>query len=483
MSHRPHRLSAITLAVHLAWLPAAASPAAQTPPDEGATAGPRILLAQKEGEPTSLDALFGKDADEEPVKPEAALNAPKPAARGGWKGFVQAEFARTVTEPVHWTKQRIRVELSRSGSLGERVKYRIGARADADGVYGGFDYSERYPSDVRRDQRFDATLRENYLDINLGSLDLRLGRQHVIWGEMVGLYFADVVSARDLTEFILPDFEAQRIPQWAARAEYFLGDLHAELLWIPVPSFDRIGKPGGEFYPFQPAPPGVTSLYRAEIRPERDASNTNYGARISGLVGGWDLSAFWYRSIDVSPTFSREIVSPTTFAFQARHDRIAQVGGALTKDFGAVVLKGEAVRTKGRKFAVLRAADADGLAASDTVDWAVGLDFVPLDDVRFNVQGFQRIFRQHDPDMIGKEKESGYSLYLTGKFSDRFEAQVLYIASLDREDWLARPKLIWNLERNWRAQVGVDVFRGPPLGLFGQYEAKDRGYLELRHSF
>lgn len=477
MSPRSSRLVAAIVAIQFTGLTAAGLAAE---PEHAAPPHTVLLLAQKDDDvPLSRDALFGGDDEAAPT----AKQAPRTGAGGVWKGFVQIELARTIVEPVHWTKQRVRAELSRSGALGERIKYRLGARADADGAYGGFDYSEHYPAEVRRDQRFDVTLRENYLDVGVGGLDLRLGRQHVVWGEMVGLYFADVVSARDLTEFILPDFEAQRIPQWAARAEYFAGDLHAELLWVPVPSFDRIGKPGAEFYPLQPVPPGVGSAYRAEIRPERGGGNTNHGARVSGLVGGWDLAAFYYRSLDVSPTFTREIVSPTEFAFQARHDRITQTGGTLTKDFGSVVLKGEVVSTRGRQFTVLRLADADGLAPSDTVDWALGLDFTPFDDIRFNVQGFQRIFRDHDPDMIAKERESGYSLYLTGKFTDRLEGQVLYIASLDREDWLARPKLVWNFERNWRAQAGLDVFKGAPLGLFGRFETRDRGYIELRYTF
>ena len=54
---------------------------------------------------------------------------------------------------------------------------------------------------------------------------------------------------RDMREFLLPSFDVIRIPQWAARAEYFAGDSHLEFIWIPVPVFDRIGKPGADFYP------------------------------------------------------------------------------------------------------------------------------------------------------------------------------------------------------------------------------------------
>ena len=96
-----------------------------------------------------------------------------------------------------------------------------------DAVYSINDF---YNSDVQKDQRANAVLRENYLDYSAGNWDFRLGRQHVVWGEMVGFFFADVVSARDMREFLLPDFDQLRTPQWAARAEYFSDDYHAELL-------------------------------------------------------------------------------------------------------------------------------------------------------------------------------------------------------------------------------------------------------------
>ena len=119
---------------------------------------------------------------------------------------------------------------------------------------------------------------------------------------MVGLFFADVVSARDTREFFLPEFDQLRIPQWAARAEYFMDGMHAELLWIPLPAIDNIGKPGSDFYGFVP----TVSNYRiaGEERPDERLGNSNWGARLSALVSGWDMSAFFYRSVDVAPTSS-----------------------------------------------------------------------------------------------------------------------------------------------------------------------------------
>lgn len=443
----------------------------------GAKALPGQTAAKEsdDGLPRGRDALFG---DEFPGESEGKRQAK--AAAPGIRGYVQFELARTTAEPEHWSKMRTRADLASQGTLGEGVKWKLGARIDYDAVY---DLTDFYPGEVARDQRFDLALRENYLDYGRGDWDFRFGRQHVVWGEMVGLFFADVVSARDLREFILPEFDAMRIPQWAARAEYFKGDFHAELLWIPVPSYDLIGKPGAEFFPFQPVPPGVTAIYRPEQHPANSLDHMNYGLRLSTLAQGWDLSGFYYSSMDVSPTFYREVVAPATFAFQPRHDRINQAGGTMSKDFGSVVLKGEAVYTQGRRFTVLRASDADGVVPQNTLDWALGFDFTLPAEARFNVQIFQRVYFDHDPDIVQDRLENGYSLYLNGKLAGNLEAQLTFIASFNRPDWLLRPRLSWNFERNWRLLVGADIFKGPPLGLFGQFDNKDRVYAEVRYSF
>lgn len=416
----------------------------------------------------SRDELFGDDLPME--------STPKRDTSPDIKGFIQFEAARTTGNPEHWSKLRTRAELGSNGKLGEGMKWKLGARFDYDFVYALNDY---YPAEVERNQRYGIELRENYLDYGNGNWEFRFGKQHVVWGEMVGLFFADVVSARDQREFVLPDFDQMRIPQWAARAEYFGDDFHAELLWIPVASYDNTGKPGSEFYPM-PTTPNVR--YLQEKRPDRDAENMNYGLRISTLKNGWDISGFYYRSSDVAPTFYRQFDGPTT-VYQARHDRIHQYGGTLSKDFGDMVLKAEGVYTNGRSSSVLDFADSDGVVRQNTLDWAVGLDFTLPAESRFNVQLFQRRYSNYNAAQIPDKEENGYSLLFNTKFINNWEAQAMLISSLNRSDWLLRPRLTWNFERNWRLLFGADIFKGPPTGSFGRYDQQDRVYSEIRYSF
>lgn len=414
------------------------------------------------------EALFGDDLPKTQAKTADSGS--------GIKGFIQFEAARTTEDPEQWSKLRSRAELGSSGNLGGGFKWRVGARFDYDFVYG---LNDHYPSEVERNQRHGIELRETYLDYSTGDWEFRFGKQHVVWGEMVGLFFADVVSARDMREFVLPEFDQMRIPQWAVRAEYFGEQFHAEALWIPVASYDNIGKPGAEFYPM---PSGPNVRYLQEQFPERDAENMNYGLRFSTLQNGWDLSGFYYRSSDINPTFYRQFDGPTV-VYQARHDRIHQYGGTLSKDFGDVVLKAEGVYTRGRSFSVLDITDNDGVVRQNTLDWAIGLDFTLPAESRLNAQVFQRRYANYNPAQIPDKEENGYSLLLNTKFINDWEAQLTFISSLNRVDWLLRPRLAWSFERNWRLLLGADIFKGKPTGLFGRFDQQDRLYSELRYSF
>ena len=441
---------------------------------------PHLLAANTvEEKGGTRDALFGDDDD--PFKDAPKVVKQDAISGSGVKGFLQFEMARTTESPVHWSKMLTRADFSGQGNLGNGIKWKLGARIDYDAVYSLYDY---YPGDVARDQRFNINLRENYLDVGSGDWDFRFGKQHVVWGEMVGLFFADVVSARDMHEYILPEFDTMRIPQWAARAEYFNDDFHAELLWIPVASYDLIGEPGAEFYPYQVQPAGVNVIYRNEDIPARNLGNSNYGLRLSTLKNGWDISGFAYSSMDISATFYRDAISvPGTYIYEARHDRIHQYGGTLAKDFGDVVLKSEMVYTRGRQFTVLRETDSNGVVPQNTMDWALGFDFSLPADTRFNAQVFQRQYFSYDPDLIADKRENGVSLLLNRKFGDKIEAQALWISSINRTDWLFRPRVTWGFEKNWRLAVGADIFKGPPLGMFGRYDGQDRVYSEVRYSF
>jgi len=431
--------------------------------------------------PTSREELFGiESAPSGEAQPEGAKSKSPPVRL---RGFVQAEPTYTYAAPDHWSRAVVRTQVEALGQLSDSLKWKASLRLDLDPVYANSDF---YPAAVKEDQRAELLVRETYLDWSAGNWDLRLGRQNIVWGEVVGLFFADVVSARDLRDFILPEFEILRIPQWAARAEYFWKDSHLELVWIPYPSYDNIGEPGAEFYPLPAiSVPGFNTAIADEQKPGTGLDEGNYGLRLSTLRNGWDLAGFYYRSQSANPTFYRDVtLAPTpTITFTPRHDRIWQAGGTLGKDFRSFVLKLEGIYTANRGYEVTRVDDPDGVVEQDTLEYIVGLDFTLPHEVRLNLQGFQRYYLDYDATILADEVESGLTLLLSGKITPKVEPSLLLIQSLNRNDGLGRLRVNWYWRPNWRLAAGLDVFHGPSTGYFGRYDDRDRIYLEARYSF
>jgi hypothetical protein len=400
-----------------------------------------------------------------------------------YSGHFQTAAAYTVASPSHWSKIKNSLALAIERELGADINLKISGRFAYDGVYDATDF---YPDRVRRDQRFDGMFHETFLDIGLDDWNFRLGRQNIVWGEVIGLFFADVVTAKDLREFLVPEFDYIRIPQWGARAEYFTGDFKAEAVWIPYMSYDRIGKPGSDFYPYTvPPPPGFTQIIRSERTPHslRDSS---FGLRASYLTGGWDLAAFYYGSMDANTTFFRStrLAPVPTISIRPDHERIHQVGMTMSKDAGSFVFKGEAIYTWDRYFSVTDASDTDGVVRQNFLDYILSAELPLPMQSRVNLQFFQRIFTNYDSDIVPRRVENGATLLASTKlFNDKVEPELLTIHSLNRLDWMTRFKVTWNFAQNWRAVAGTAFFGGKKLGLFGRFDPQDRVFMELRYTF
>jgi len=464
------------------------------------TEDPRVAVAAAEPEPLSKDALFGTTAPPESKEalfgtapaPESkeALFGPSDASEEKPAVKVSGSFdglgAYTYADPKHWSRGVGRLTLAAQGAIAETVKWKVGGRVDGDVVYATSDF---YLDPVKRNERLSAIWGENYIDFSAGSWDFRLGAQQIVWGEVVGLFFADVVSARDLRDFLLPSFDVIRIPQWAARAEYFAGDSHVEFVWIPVPTFDRIGKPGADFYPAplpSPTPSNVAAVFQDPVQPDRNLGNSNYGVRANTLVSGWDLAAFYYRSLSSSPTFYRVATGTPgqPFVFQPRYDRIWQAGGTVTKDLGEMVLRAETVYASGQGYGVTSLAAPQGVVQHSTLDYILSVEFPLPGDTRLNVQGFQRVYYDGGGgDIAIKSDGFGASIFLSTKLTSTLEPQILWIQNFKDAGGLVRPRLNWNAAKNSMLSFGFDIFTGPSDGYFGRYNNRDRVYTELRYDF
>jgi len=396
-------------------------------------------------------------------------------------GYLQEETAFRTSTPSQLSKLRSIGYLAGAGQWSRDLSYKVSGRLWYDGVY---DLSDHYPKPVSDDQKTDGELRDTYVDISHGNWDARLGKQQIVWGEAVGLFYADVVNAKDLREFVLPDFEFIRIPEWSSDIEYTHEDFHAELVWLPFPEMDKVGRPGSEYAFVQPSPPGAHLAYGPESDPAQSLENSEVGGRLSYRMEGWDFGVFHLRTWDKFPVYTTS-VQPGVVTLTAMHPRLTIDGATFSKEVRDIVFKGEFVYNWQKYFQSTDPTNPTGVVPKDYVDYLLGADYMFPNKLDTALQVGQRIIRDYQSDLFQQRTvRTMVTLWLKRPFwGDQLEPEVLLIKDLNSTDVMVQPKISCKLSSHWRVTLGVDLFGGPSEGLFGEFADRNRGYTELRFDF
>lgn len=398
-------------------------------------------------------------------------------------GSLRNETAYRVGSSNEFSKLKNQLILSQSGPLSENLRLKATERIYYDAVY---DLTDNFPRSARSDQRWEGQLRDTYLDYSSGPFDVRLGKQQIVWGEAVGLFFADFVNAKDLRESVLPDFDLIRIPQWALDAEYSNGSFHAELVYLPVPEFNKLGVKGSEFHVPPPVPTGIPFTTKDPLEPGNKLENGEIGGRLSYLLGGWDLSGFYLYTWDKFPVYFRSN-DAGVYNFRPGYERLNVLGVTFSKEIRDVVFKGEFVFNKDARLPIFDATDLDGVVKRNLVDYLLGADYTFFEKWETNLQFMERLIFNPTETLADNNEHrfrSSISFWVRTNFFDKkLEPEILFITSLREADFLFRPKLSYKVNDHWRWRVGADLFQGPSDGIFGRFDRKSRLYAELIYEF
>lgn len=436
--------------------------------------------------------LTAENQQNNPIPSPDELPAPETTARENsekpykkpamtLQGSLRTEVAHHIYSPSEFSKVKEQLVLTGRGEFSADLRFRVGGRAYYDAAYDHHDY---YSKSAASDQNKDIELRDTYIDYSTGPWDLRLGKQQVVWGEAVGIFVADVVNAKDLREFILPDFDNIRIPEWGANLEYTRNDFHSEFVFLPGFELNRLGVTGSEFaYPL-PVPEGFPSSYHDAKKPKDGFENAKMGTRFNYIWKGYDASVFYLHSWTPNPVLYRAI-NGLSFDFDPQYKRLDTYGATLSKEIEDIVFKADLVYTPQQYFPVSDALDADGIARSGHVEYLLGLDKTVFDKIDVNLQFIQDIILDHDPSMIGLDHyNSAYSLRLSRDFWNRkLGTDFLVIYQTNAPDFMYQTKLRYNLTDRWQLSLGTDVFSGKSSGSFGYFRKKSRIYSEFIYKF
>nr|WP_319393005.1 DUF1302 family protein [uncultured Desulfobacter sp.] len=453
-----------------------------------------LLLAINKKEDQDLDALFSAP-EQNSVSIDAGVieDLPTEPAENNrsnliLSGELRNETAYRIDTPHHLSKVENIFDLKSSGSVSDNLSYVAGARLAYDAV---FDLTNEYNHSVESDQELNVDIRDTYIDLNLGKFDLRLGNQQIVWGQAVGLFFADIVNPKDLREYILPDLDQIRIPVPAANIESYYNDYYFQVIFIPFPEFNEFGKQGSEFdFSRQLYNLDADIILNDPADPSNSLENSEIGGRIGWFKNGWDLALFYFYDMYNFPVNYRFISAgtsgthPVTITYKPEYERIHRIGSTFSKEFMDAIFKGEFIYNSEMFFESSDISDMDGITKSPSFNWLMGVDYTFFNTLDTNFQIMQNFIINHDNSMSDKKYSTSFSVWLkTSFFENRIEPECFFVASLNQRDWLIRPKLNYIFNDKIKITIGGDLFYGEPDGSFGIFNQNDRGYVEILYKF
>jgi hypothetical protein len=431
----------------------------------------------------------------------AALGAaPAPAAELEAGVTLESDTAYRLRSPHRLQKSQNRAELELDLELGGGLSAFASGRLIYDPVARLVgpdpDFGQR-PVDrwqVDGSRELEAELRELHLDwsapVGAARLDLRVGKQQVVWGQSFGLRVLDIVNAQDFREFILDEFVDARTPVFGARADLFVGGLALQALFFPDFEPDVLPDPESEFaldtelrglVGELPAAPGLPPLarLRADAAP-RDwrGSSAAYGLRAGGMLRGVDLALYWFDRIDPRGVFRRRTDTvalgpgPPVPVSDVRREfeRVRSLGFSFATTRGSFGFWGEGTLSHGRPYVVNDLSDADGSVRRSDLEYALGLDWTGWAPLFLNLQWIHYVTFGSNRHLELDESREFVSLLARLSFrNETLLPQLFVLYGLDEQETMIRPSLEWRATDRLALIAGVDLFTGPREGLLGQY--------------
>ena len=186
------------------------------------------------------------------------------------------------------------------------------------------------------------TLREAYLSYANAHVDLRAGRQIIIWGVADALRLTDQISPMDYTEFLAQDYDDIRTPVNAFRLRLVRQAFNVELVCIPVSDFFTL--PTDERNPWA-AHIDAPMPYTFDLdsrKPKTRLRNVEFGGRLSVNLSGIDFSFCGLHTWNKMPAFSYAVdPSGAAMTVVGHYRRLTMFGADVSFPVGRIVVRGE----------------------------------------------------------------------------------------------------------------------------------------------
>ncbi|NOY05410.1 MAG: hypothetical protein GXO82_02060 [Chlorobi bacterium] len=339
----------------------------------------------------------------------------------------------------------------------------------------------------------DLSLWESYIDVYdflVDGLDVRFGKQRLAWGTADKLNPTDNLNPDDFSDLV--NF-TEKIPTWAAKVSYYIGDYTITGVWLPSLTPILLPRNSASLFLGEQSEAFQSIL----LLPAPLPRNSMFALKVDGNAGAWDYSLSYFNGYDDVPIL-REVNIPVdqtgsasgslNFGFPRIQviglDFATELSGAGFWGEGALFFPEEQVsRINLGRFVSTNIE----LAGAPYFKFTVGGDYTFSNGVYLNGQWMHGFFTERGGDAL-----HDYFIVELEKKLLKDEIKISFGAGLEISRWNKIqdnygyglfPKVTYAGVDNLEMTAGVFIAGGKTTTLFGSWNAADQVYTSIKASF
>jgi len=361
--------------------------------------------------------------------------------------------------------------------LSDDWKMRISANMIYDAIYDIYSHNN-YRDTIEDEYKTDLQLTDTYIQGKITSdIDLKIGRQIVVWGKSDSIRVTDVINPLDNRLPGMTDIEDLRLSVAMAKLDYYLGDWNFSFMAIGESRIMLEAPARSEYFPvdsiFAAAPDPFSDLKT----PSSSWDNMQYAFSANGTFSGWDLSFYMAEVLDQKWHFN--YANGTRIV-----NKIDMLGSAVNIALGSWLLKSEI-------------AFLDGVAYNTTaneknrLDALLGFDYMGISDTTISVEVANKHIFDYEVQMKNQsdyvdKNELQTAIRVTSSFSND-TINVSALLSMFGSSWenggFGRVWIEYEIADALNANFGIVDYVGGEKPMMEALRDNDKVFADITYSF
>ncbi len=365
-------------------------------------------------------------------------------------------------------------------------KIKVSGLGFMDGAY-AVNGRDDYTDEVLDHYEHGIELENAYIQGRLTEkLDLKEGRQIVVWGKSDTFRLTDILNPVNHREPGKTDLEDLRLPVWMTKLDYYEGKWSITAIAVHERRWNKLPEYGNDFYSFDTPLPH-------EDTPAENLENTEYAVSLKGVFTGWDFSLYYADFYEDTPYLKFLPGSPDPFILRHAHQQM--IGADFNVARGEFVFKAEAAFFKGVRF-------------SDSVDMKTfpfgihtvpdsysktavlaGIEYSGFTDTLITVEAMNTHINgyDHSVEKSGVDEDRLVtSLRIQRDFlNDRLTLELLSIiyGEKSQDGGIHRFSALYDVTDNLTVRTGYMLYDSGDLPAFQSIGENDRLFMDIKYSF